>query len=314
MEKNIEIAIKLYSGDKPLGLFVPKLKDNLDKLNVIYKEIEELFIFGDKTDFTKLPEEPTTKAKFSKLFRQLNESLESAKIQGFNWNDVKETPFILKEDLQIYFAENDYLNLALRYKELPISSNDHKSEDVPYEIDGYLTEINTELIDTNYMNSKFDKYLRALNSGSPEEQEKTLNELHSTFASLTQEEQKYAAIFLRDIERGEADIVIGKTLRDYITEYQVKAKNDQITKCAIIFGLNETRLRQFISMKVTYDTINEFGRFDELKHSVDISKARAYFEWKDNKKPSIPRTHMKVDAFLRKFILEGGFEIEFKDK
>lgn len=314
MEKNIEIAIKLYSGDKPLGLFVPKLKDNLDKLNIIYREIEELFILGDKTDFTKLPEEPTTKAKFSKLFRQLNESLESAKIQGFNWNDVIETPFSLKEDLRIDFKENDYLNLALRYKELPTSSADSKSDDVPYEIDGYLTEINTGLIDTNYMNSKFDKYLRALESGSPEEQEKTLNELHSTFASLTQEEQKYAAIFLRDIERGEANIVIGKTLRDYITEYQVKAKNDQITKCAIIFGLNETVLRQFISMKVTYDTINEFGRFDKLKQSIDISKARAYFEWKDNAKLSIPKTHMKVDAFLRKFILEGGFEIKFKDK
>jgi type I restriction enzyme R subunit len=313
MEKNIEIAIKLYSGDKPLGLFVPKLKDNLDKLNIIYKEIEELFILGDQVDFTKLPEEPTTKAKFSKLFRQLNESLESAKIQGFKWENVEESPFILNEDLEIYFVENDYLNLALRYKELPSSSNGTISDDVPYEIEGYLTEINTGLIDTNYMNSKFDKYLKALDSGSKEDQEKTLNELHSTFASLTQEEQKYAAIFLRDIERGDAEIVVGKTLRDYITEYQVKAKNDQITRCALIFGLNETRLRQFISMKVTYDTINEFGRFDELKRSVDISKARKYFEWKENVKPSIPKTHMKVDEFLRRFIFEGGFEIELPE-
>lgn len=314
MEKNIEIAIKLYSGDKPLGLFVPKLKDNLDKLNIIYKEIEELFIVGDHTDFTKLPEEPSTKAKFSKLFRQLNESLESAKIQGFQWENVEETPFILKEDLEIYFGENDYLNLALRYKELPTSTGDSKSDDVPYEIDGYLTEINTGLIDTNYMNSKFDKYLRALDSGNVEDQKKTLNELHSTFSSLTQEEQKYAAIFLRDIERGEAEIVIGKTLRDYITEYQVKAKNDQITTCAMIFGLNETRLRQFVSMKVTYDSINEFGRFDDLKQSVDISKARKYFEWKDKVKLSTPKTHMKVDEFLRRFIFEGGFEIALPEE
>jgi type I restriction enzyme R subunit len=66
-------------------------------------------------------------------------------------------------------------------------------------------------------------------------------------------------------------------------------------------------------MKVTYDTINEFGRFDELKHSVDITKARKYFEWKENVKLSIPKTHMKVDDFLRRFIFEGGFEIELPE-
>ncbi len=310
MEKNVEIAIKLYSGDKPLGLFVPKLKDNLDKLNVIYKEIEGLFTISNRIDFTKLPEEPSTKAKFSKLFRQLNESLEAAKIQGFKWEDVEESTFIISEDLEIKFGENDYLNLALRYKELPLYDDKEKSEDVPYKIDGYLTEINTGLIDTNYMNSKFDKYLKALDSGSPEEKEKTLNELHSTFASLTQEEQKYASIFLRDIERGDAVIVIGKTLRDYITEYQVKAKNDQISKCAYIFGLDERRLRQLMSMKITYETINEFGRFDELKKSVNISLARKYFEWKEHTKLTIPKTHMKVDEFLRRFIFAGGFEIK----
>jgi len=312
MEKNIESAIKLYSGDKPLGLFVPKIKDNLEKLNVIYNEIENLFKINDKIDFTKLPDDPSTKAKFSKLFRQLNEALEAAKIQGFNWNDVEEVGFLIAEDLEIKFNENEYFTLALRYKELPTSEKD-KSNDVPYEIDGYLTEINTGLIDTNYMNSKFDKYLKALDSGSYEEKEKTLNELHRTFATLTQDEQKYAAIFLRDIERGDAIIVVGKTLRDYITEYQVRAKNDQISKCASIFGLDEKKLRQFLAIKITYDTINEFGRFDDLKDSVDLLKAKRYFEWEEHSKLSIPKLHMKVDAFLRKFIFEGGFEIKLPE-
>ena len=311
MEKNIEIAIKLYSGDRPLGLFVPKIKDNLNRMNVIYKEIENLFKVHETTDFTKLPEDPATKAKFSKLFRQLNESLEAAKIQGFKWEDVEEVDFLIKEELEIKFGENDYLTLALRYKELPTSEKT-KSDDVPYEIDGYLTEINTGLIDTNYMNSKFDKYLKALNSGNLEDQEKTLNELHSTFATLTQDEQKYASIFLRDIERGDATIVEDKSLRDYITEYQVRAKNDQISKCAILFGLDESKLRQFLSIKVTIDSMNEFGRFDDLKNTVDISRARQYFEWKENGKLSIPKVHMKVDEFLRRFIYEGGFELKLQ--
>jgi type I restriction enzyme R subunit len=160
------------------------------------------------------------------------------------------------------------------------------------------------------MNSKFDKYLKALNSGNLEDQEKTLNELHSTFATLTQDEQKYASIFLRDIERGDATIVEGKSLRDYITEYQVKAKNDQISKCAVLFGLDESKLRQFLSIKVTIDSMNEFGRFDDLKNTVDIVKAKQYFEWKEKAKLTIPKVHMRVDEFLRRFIYEGGFEIK----
>lgn len=309
MEKNIEIAIKLYSGDRPLGLFVPKIKDNLSRMNVIYKEIENLFKVHETTDFTKLPEDPATKAKFSKLFRQLNESLEAAKIQGFKWEDVEEVYFLIEEELEIKFGENDYLTLALRYKELPTSEKT-KSDEVPYEIDGYLTEINTGLIDTNYMNSKFDKYLKALNSGNLEDQEKTLNELHSTFATLTQDEQKYASIFLRDIERGDATIVEGKSLRDYITEYLVRAKNDQISKCAVLFGLDESKLRQFLSIKVTMDSMNEFGRFNDLKDTVDILKAKQYFEWKEKNKLTISKVHMRVDEFLRRFIYEGGFEIK----
>ena len=308
MEKYIEAAIKLYSGDKPLGLFVPKIKDNIERLNSVYKEIESLFKVNETIDFAKLPEDIATKAKFSKLFRQFNESLEAAKIQGFQWGNIEEVDFIIKEDSAIYFNENDYLTLALRYKELPLSEK-NKSDDVPYELQGYLTEINTGLIDTNYMNSKFEKFRKALDGGNPLEIEKTLNELHRTFASLTQDEQKYASIFLRDIERGDVKLSDGKTLRDYITEYQVNAKNDQISKCAALLGLDETKLRYLLSIKVTATSINEFGRFDDLKNSVDIVKARQYFETKDNNKLSIPKVHIKLDGLLRRFIYEGGFEL-----
>ena len=65
-------------------------------------------------------------------------------------------------------------------------------DDVPYEIDSYLTEINTGVIDANYMNSRFSKYLKALQDGT--ETAAVLDELHKSFATLTQEEQKYANI------------------------------------------------------------------------------------------------------------------------
>ena len=55
-----------------------------------------------------------------------------------------------------------YLILAQRYKELFNGGESGFSPDVPYEIDGHLTEIDTEKIDSDYMNSRFTKYLKAL--------------------------------------------------------------------------------------------------------------------------------------------------------
>ena len=61
------------------------------------------------------------------------------------------------------------------------------------------------------MNSRFDKYIKLLRTegASSEEIERAMNELHRTFATLSQEEQKYASIFLHDIERGDVEIVPG---------------------------------------------------------------------------------------------------------
>ena len=85
--------------------------------------------------------------------------------------------------------------------------------------------------------------------------------------ALTQEEQKYANIFLHDIERGDVIAEDGKTLRDYITEYQFRAKGDQIHRFATIFGLDEDKLRNMMGLNLNEATINEFGRFDELKRA-----------------------------------------------
>lgn len=310
MERNIEIAIKSYSGDRPFSLFVPKLKDNVLEMNKIYHEIEALFKTSENVDFTKLPEEESSKAKFAKLFKQLSEALEAAKIQGFHWEDTIEYEMQRDHAIEVTLIETDYLILAQRYKELrTVDSDSERRLSIPYDLEGYLTEINTGLIDTNYMNTKFEKYLIALEIGKQEDIDITLKELHSTFATLTQEEQKYAQVFLNDIYRGEVKITKGKTLKDYITSYQVQAKNDQIKKCAILFGLSEEKLRQLLARKVTMDSINEFGRFEELLRTVNITTARQYFEAIEQKKLSIPQIQIKIDEFLRHFIFEGGFEI-----
>ena len=113
-----------------------------------------------------------------------------------------------------------------------------------------------------------------------------------------------------NIERGEVVPESGKTLRDYITEYQTRAKNDQIHRFAQTFGLDEEKLRYMMSLGLTESNINEFGRLDELSRTIDKTKAKAYFEAKEGVKLIPPKVNMKMDRLLRLFIISGGFEVD----
>ncbi|WML43120.1 hypothetical protein [Neobacillus sp. PS3-40] len=208
--------------------------------------------------------------------------------------------------------ESTYLVLAIRYKELFSGSGVGGGDDVPFEIDGYLTEIDTGKIDSDYMNSRFEKFLKILTQDDVDKAEirKTLDDLHKSFAMLTQEEQKYASIFLHDVESGNARMENGKTFRDYITEYQFKAKNDQIQRISRVLGVDEKKLRILLVANVTEASINEFGRFDDLKASVDKAKAKEYFEKLENAKILPFKINIRIHNLLQEFILKGGFDIE----
>jgi type I restriction enzyme, R subunit len=316
MEQNIEKAVKLYSGDRPIGLFVEKLEYNLNKLNAIFNDISELFTRSGIPNFEKLPDDRSERGKFASLFKSFNDYLEAAKIQGFTW---KQSTYEFshgsgkpKTKVDMKLDENTHLVLAMRYKELFGVIDGGGGDNVPFDIDGYLTEIDTGKIDSDYMNSRFDKFLKVLKQDDVDEVEmrKTLDDLHKSFAMLTQEEQKYANIFLHDIQSGSAKMESGKTFRDYITEYQSKAKNDQIHRISRFLGVDEKKLRNLMAANVTETSINEFGRFDDLKASVDKAKAKEYFEKLENAKIPPFKINIRVHNLLQEFILKGGFDIE----
>lgn len=320
MKAYIDEAVKTYSGDKPTVLFVEKLPYNLKKLNTIFMDISEVFKSSGVSDFTKLPNDHAEKAKFAQLFKDFNHHLDAAKLQGFNWEQdiytFNDEETGLNETIKLDFGSNDFMALVQRYKELSNGNDDENGnggsdgDDVPFDLVGYITEIDTGRIDAAYMNSRFEKYLKNLHQAdiTEEQLQASLDELHKSFATLTQDEQKYAEIFLHDVQRGEVVVEDGKTLRDYITEYQYKAKNDQIHSFAVAFGLDEDLLKNMMQLNLTEANIDEFGRFDKLKQSVNKAAAKAFLEKIEGKVIIPPKVNMKVDKILRKFILTGGFD------
>jgi type I restriction enzyme R subunit len=161
------------------------------------------------------------------------------------------------------------------------------------------------------MNTRFDKFLKMLGQqGVDQDQmQQTLDEVHKSFAYLTQEEQKYANIFLNDVQRGDADLAAGLTFREYITRYRANAKNEQITSLVRTFGLDELKLRSLLNSGVTEATINEYGRFDELKETVDKTKTKKFFEERESMAIPPFKVNIKIADLLKKFILSGGFDI-----
>lgn len=312
MERNINAAVELYSGNKPLGLFVQHLIENLKEMNRLFENIVYIFESAGISNFERLPEDIDACKKFAKDFNEFNKFLEAAKIQGFKWNISSYHDDLTGENIDVAIDEKTYLILVLRYKELPGGGLGIGGDGVPYDLVGSIIEIDTGLIDAEYMNSRFSKYIKLLhgNESSTEDIEKAKTELHKTFAMLTSEEQKYANIFLHDIQSGKVEIVSGKTLRDYINEYLLKAKNDQIHRVSGYLGVDEDKLRAIMILKPNEGNLNEFGRYDELKETVDKKKAKDYFEKIEGVTIIPPKVNIKVDNFLRYFIINGGFDTE----
>ena len=307
MEMNIEEAFELYSGNKMYGIFVDKLEKNIKKINQTFEDICDIYKTANINNFEQLPSDIDEVKKFASLFKAMDKYLESAKIQGFKWNkfeyDFGEGQN--KHTVKISIDENTYNILLQRYKEIPKIVVVGGS--LPFDIDYYLVETSTGTINANWMNSRFKKYLVALQTGI--NVDKAKEEVTKTLSTLSQDEQKYANIFLHDIESGLIVVEEGKTLKDYITEYQDKAKNDQIHKFSIKIGVDETQLRSLMMLNINESNINEFGRFDKLKESVDKKIAKIYFDSLDNANYPVFKINQKIDEILRKFILDGGFEV-----
>ena len=311
MEQHIKDAVKLYSGDRPIGLFVDRLESNIKAMNERVAEISELFANAGMQNFEKLPADMTACAKFADLFNTFNQHLEAAKVQGLHWSELVYTFGEGDEKHQVTLSihEQTFLSLALRYKELASKGEGGTGGgDVPFDISGYLTQIDTGKIDADYMNSRFEKYLKELKHQNQASIELTLNELHKSFASLTQSEQKYAKLFLHDLQRGDAHLIDGHSFRDYINSYKSNAENAQLNAVVNALGLDKNLLVALLGDNVNQQNINNFGRFDALKATVDIAKARAYFEKLDAVAIAPFKLNMRIDKFLKQFVLAQADE------
>lgn len=315
MKKAIQEAFRIYSGDKPYGIFVDKLKDNLRKINSIFCDIESLFESNGLDNFERNLDSVEDKNKFVLSFNELNKVIEASKVQGFRWDRL-----IYKFDdegetitIKLNLDETTYNVLLLRYKELfsPVTGVD-ESQIPPYDINPTLIVTNADKIDYEYMESKFKKYIKELQIDGSESGlvHKMLNELRKSFASLTQEDQKIANIIIHDIQSGDLIINENNTFIDVLNSYKKSKKDENIKKFSEIWGIPEAELKKFIQNSANYRNLNEYGRLDSLIDIADLKKVINQIVKKENRRVNNIKARNKLMDEVAAFIYSGCLEVD----
>lgn len=308
MKQNIDDALEVYV-DRPLGVFVDKLEQNLNNINSLFLHIRDIFLSHEIMNFEKLPETREDRNMFAKDFSKMTHLLEAAKLQGFLWDKTRyEFPHgETYTDVSMELDENTYRILLQRYRELFDRNSSGGDETVfDYPIDTYITETGTGTIDAEYLNSRFERFIKNLYTEGPGSDltRTALRELHKTFAMLSQTDQRTAIVILHDIQSGDLHLEAGKTIQDYISDYQLKELYGQISILHDATGLNVSMMTNILKGDVDERNINEFNRFDNLKLTLDLQKARIFVSKVEGNDVAARLVVPKVDKLLRMFILQ----------
>lgn len=315
MEANIEDAVENYSGGRKVALFVDKLGGNLNALNQITADMHAVFQADGIQHFERLPEDTDSRKMFAKLFDDFNNHLEAAFIQGFSWEHdtytTRPSPNEPEEDITVTFTQDMYNIWLLRYQELAdeTEGGSEGPDEVPFDINYTLVQKGTGRIDYDYLNNHFKKYIKSHNQGDAAEQARIKDDLHRFFASLTAEQQRYADMVLNDLENGDLVVQADKEFTDYINDYQERSERGHISDIVQAFGVDEEQLRDIMYLNVTKGTLNEFGRFDKLKGTVDKGTAKDYLEETLDRKLKVFEANRITSNVLKDFIIEDGFDL-----
>lgn len=309
MEQNINDALDVYV-DRPLGVFVDKLEKNLCNINQRFLSIRDIFHSQKIMNYEKLPEGREDRNMFAKCFSEMAHLLEAAKLQGFVWekNEYEFQHGNTYTKVKMELDEQTYLILLQRYRELfQAGGGGDPKEPWEYTIDTYITETGTGTINADYIDSKFQKFIKNLYTEGPgsEMTKAAFEELCKTFATLSQKDQRTALIILHDIQSGDLHLEQGKTINDYIAEYQISELKKQIMNLSEATDINASQLINIMSSNVDEKNLNEYNRFENLKLTLNLQKTREFLVRVTGSACPPFLVMPKMDQILRKFILDS---------
>ncbi|MCR8678810.1 hypothetical protein CSUIS19072_02845 [Campylobacter sp. RM19072] len=238
MKENIDKAFKLYGDSNIKGLFVDKIKDNLQNLNKAFDEICSVFSNAGISDFSSLPSDDESIAKFAKAMKMLERYKNSAELQGFRLDDVKNGVYEC-QNVEVRLNNEIYAKLIARYNDIVKMQSNRSGDKEIFEIDPHLSEGAIIKIDIDYINTHFKKLLKALGDGDIVTIENIKNDIHSSFGILSEGDQEFARMILVDLENAKIkDSEL--SFNELLYSYKNQDRDNHIKRYAMGLGLMKT--------------------------------------------------------------------------
>ena len=305
MDYNLKKAIKDYSGENEFGIFVNKLGANIDAMNSCFRKIKDLFEQAGIENYSTISDEEFWQKAFANEFTSLVHYMDSAKIQGFNWDEQKYTieENGTKSEHIIAFDRHTFNLILQRYKDL-FNGGTNGRDIVTFDIDTHIIEMPSDKIDEDYVDSKFKLYMKDLLGNNPEAKEKAEIEIHNIFATLPADKQQYADLFLHDIQSGNIMFEEGKSLDEYIAGYMLNELELKILKMSDEFGLDREQLKNLKTLRLNESNIDSFNRYTNLVNTAEIDKVVEHYSKICGSNVSRKDAMQKLNKDLREFLLE----------
>lgn len=319
MEQNIKEAFALYSNKNESISFTIGLKERLLEANRLFSDtgnIKDIFESYNIYNFEKLTDSDDYNLRFVELFQKLYRILEPARFQYFTWKepycDYRTTEGTI-ERIYLDFDEQTYNALKARYNDVVskirnILKDEDKEIDLPFEIDTRISEIETGIIDENWINKLFiELKSEEQNNSAIDKLSKIKQELNKYMSSFDDERQKIGIDIINNYDKYAfeyANVNIIEIIEDQI----LRKNNEKISKFAKSFGLNEDMLKELM-LNANKDNLNEFGKFEELLATKDDQLIIEYYKKRPN---PINKEFLAIAEFnklAREFVLgESDFE------
>ncbi|BDC93355.1 HsdR family type I site-specific deoxyribonuclease [Treponema bryantii] len=328
MKKNVEDAVRTYSGENTQGVFVNKLPSNLKKMEQTFDDIKDLFNKAGIPDFSSLPEDEATVGKFVKLYNKFNAYLDAAKVQGFTWgrdtyyieeSEVGQpepqetslgngTPATKKEQVTFSVPHDAFVAITQRYVSIVQPTpgpglGPGTSTIPPFEIDIHLVENHMDKIDEAYLQKFFKAYidsLKATGEGS-EESKKALEALYSEFAKLSTDNQRIAKNIISDIQTGTLQVSEEFSLVEMITKYAKDEQDNRTREFCENLGIDIDKFND-IAEGINKDNPDEGGKLSDLIKLANSDKAKAYFEKRDKTQYQGWKINTLIRESITKFV------------
>lgn len=313
-EQNITDAFDLYAGDRVADVFADPLPKTLTAINGIYDRIKAVYREAGLEGFDRLPESREARSKFAAAVTELIKKIETARLQGFTWEEstytFSDTPG--QEPITVEINEETYNMLLARLQELGNGDDEPGNEElgeesIPLDLTALAIARDTLRIDYEYLESRFTNLREALREDHNSTQyiDELRTQVQNAYATLSQEDQNIAQTILNDLENGSIDIHEEGSFRDYLNLYKSQQQHKRVTALHEALGIPEIKINELLQLGITeVADLTSFGRLQALKADISHPKFKAYLE-RQNVQLSPFEQNVAAERLLKDFFLRA---------